>query len=209
MSTVRECRGEYIAFLDGDDYWTDEYKLQKQVDFLDANPSCSFSGHRIVHQSTGGHNEFSARPQPGNQIYQLDSLIKLNFAHKISTVARRSVVDDIPEWYSTTRIASADWVFNLLLADKGDIGFIDEPMAVHRKRAGNLSAMYGQKRILQDRLLTLDLLSEKFKSHKSAVRYAKLKTNMKVAIASISPRLYHILHRTLCFPRSKTIRDVD
>ena len=39
------CRGDYIAWLDGDDYWTSEYKLQRQVDFLDNYPECAMCVH--------------------------------------------------------------------------------------------------------------------------------------------------------------------
>src|SRR6185436_18390622 len=48
VATLQECRGTYIALLDGDDYWTSPYKLQRQVDFLDNHPEYSISFHNVT-----------------------------------------------------------------------------------------------------------------------------------------------------------------
>ncbi len=44
---VGRSRVEYIAMLDGDDYWTDPRKLQIQVDFLDSHPECAVCFHNV------------------------------------------------------------------------------------------------------------------------------------------------------------------
>ena len=47
IRTLSTCKGKYIAYLEGDDYWTDAYKLQKQVDFLDKHPDYSLCFHSV------------------------------------------------------------------------------------------------------------------------------------------------------------------
>ena len=47
IRTLRGCRGQYVANLDGDDYLTSAHELQKQADFLDAHPECSICFHAI------------------------------------------------------------------------------------------------------------------------------------------------------------------
>ncbi|MCW3779885.1 glycosyltransferase, partial [Levilactobacillus namurensis] len=46
--TLAACRGEYIALLEGDDYWTDTGKLQKQVDLLDRHRDCVICHHNAM-----------------------------------------------------------------------------------------------------------------------------------------------------------------
>jgi glycosyltransferase involved in cell wall biosynthesis len=48
IKTIKVCNGKYIAICDGDDYWKDPYKLQKQVDFMEANKNASLCYHKVV-----------------------------------------------------------------------------------------------------------------------------------------------------------------
>ena len=53
LATYRACRGEYVALLDGDDYWTDDKKLEKQARFLDTHGSCSLCCHAVAVEYSG------------------------------------------------------------------------------------------------------------------------------------------------------------
>lgn len=66
-------RGKYIAECDGDDYWTDPKKLQKQFDFMEANPGYSicYHGYQVINMATGQVTPDPFKPQD----YTPDELI--------------------------------------------------------------------------------------------------------------------------------------
>jgi FkbM family methyltransferase len=77
---LNKCSGEYIAYIDGDDYFTDEYKLQKQVDFLDENPEFSLHCTSCYYIEENGElvNPDWPHLDPSQEIVTLDDLLKTN-----------------------------------------------------------------------------------------------------------------------------------
>ncbi|MEE9319493.1 MAG: glycosyltransferase [Granulosicoccus sp.] len=203
MATLDASKSEYVAFLDGDDYWTDPDKLQRQVDFLDEHRECALCCHRVKHLSDDGFIELSVNPATRKEVYDVGALLMQNFAPKISTVVRRSAIRQLPLWYRTTKIASADWVFNILAGRCGKIGFIDTPMAVHRKRDNGLSAAYGAEKMLSDKLKAINELRPYFPHHNRALERAEHLLRWKLRVARFGPVAYQAVRRLYAIPRTR------
>jgi hypothetical protein len=138
VSVFSACRGKYVAILEGDDYWTDPLKLQKQVDFLEAHPECSICFHRFIARFEDGSNRpphVSMVPH-GGSIFSLEDLLVQNFIGTATVMYRQGVVPELPDWYFT--LSTGDRSLHTLHAEHGMIGFIDEIMAVYRVHAGGV-----------------------------------------------------------------------
>ncbi len=131
MKAIQTSSSPYIAMLDGDDYWTSPYKLQKQADYLDQHPDCTLCIHNVRNLGDDGSQELgTGHPANQKELSTLEDLLEGCFISTCTTMFRRAPLDEFPAWFIDDK--SADWSLYVLLAQQGTIGYINEVMAVYR-----------------------------------------------------------------------------
>ena len=128
-------RGKYIALCEGDDFWLDETKLQKQVEYLEKNTDCTISFHRTKFYNkncpdqnlTQGPNKI-----PKDSKFQMKDAILGggNFMATNSMVLLRQNIKSWAAWMTEAPVG--DIPLMLASASRGRIGYINEIMAAYR-----------------------------------------------------------------------------
>lgn len=149
--------GKYIALCEGDDYWTDPLKLQKQVDFLEANPDYALCFHPIKILKPDGTlvDDFITKV-PEN--YELRETLASgnNYIHTPSVVFR-NVVEKFPEEIGQTPIG--DYFIYIVVTEKGKIKMLEDYMAVYRFGVGAFSTLSQTKKAINGFKLNSLILS--------------------------------------------------
>lgn len=127
--------GEYVAMCEGDDYWTDPHKLQKQVDFFESRPEYSVCFHPVRVTWDDKRKPDCIWSRSKKNTLELSDLLKRNF---ISTVGvmyrwRKECEQLFPDL-----ILPGDWYLHMLHAQVGKIGYLPDIMAVYRRNNGGV-----------------------------------------------------------------------
>tara|TARA_B100000963_G_C22622279_1_gene670560 strand:+ start:1229 stop:2188 length:960 start_codon:yes stop_codon:yes gene_type:complete len=167
--TLLACEGQYIALLDGDDYWTCKSKIQRQVEFLDNNPDYSTCFHATQLVNRQGRNQTILPTENFKKpSYIREDLINyFAFMATSSVMFRNKYSDSLPPIFFTSDFIS-DWTIHMLNAETGSIGYIDDVMAVYRSNSSNDAFTAKQ---------TSKIMIEEIKIHLAFNKYLDFKYN--------------------------------
>ena len=137
-----QCKGEYIVYIEGEDYWTNQNKLQKQVDFLDQNPiasACFHNAEILFEDGSNKPNQIINTPDQANWTYTKDFFKEKEtwFMATASVMMRRKFVNPLPNWFVDCK--SGDIPMYVILSENGPIGYLEETMSIYRKNLGGQS----------------------------------------------------------------------
>jgi glycosyltransferase involved in cell wall biosynthesis len=154
LRALQFCSGKYIALCEGDDYWTDSYKLEKQVSFLENNSDYAICFSRAKIEYGQGIKPFIKELNAATaSTTTLEDICKGNYIHTASVVFKNRVHSIIPSWY--IQAYPGDWPLHIINACYGKIKFINEEMCVYRVHKGGVHSTKFKEMSIQMYLPTL------------------------------------------------------
>ncbi len=129
VTNLYACRGQYIAMLDGDDYWISPDKLQTQVGFLDQHPDYVMTFHDTLFVSddqsfTPYYQSDTNDILTSGAAYTYQDIVDGWFIQTSTLLYRNRLIGEFPEWF--WHVYSADYAIQLLVAQHGKIKYFEQ-----------------------------------------------------------------------------------
>lgn len=187
LEAFRHCSGRYLALCDADDYWCSCHKLRRQIKYMEENPDCAITFHRVINHYVDKCEKSLSNPHQLAETTLAD-LARGNYITNCSVIYRRSLVDltALPAWI--TQDCWPDYPLHMLFARHGYIHYFPAPMAVYSRGgqgAWTAADEYGR---LMKAYKVRKLLTQEFSAQPQALSGLRLAIkNILVAMVDVAP----------------------
>lgn len=144
---------KYITCLDGDDFYTDDYKLQKQVDVLEAHSEYAACFHNTWYADSEGRLCGLFNRPDFHALHDAREFIRARWFVPIHSAVLRREYIEFPEWYNT--VMNDDYVVHLSVAKHGPYFFMPDVMVAYRHHGNNTSRVYSNLILTDTQLCTI------------------------------------------------------
>lgn len=154
-----ECRGKYIAICEGDDYWTDPLKLQKQVDILNGDASVSICAHNAFKYDITNNIVSLFNDTISNEYYSIENIIEEDwFIPTASIMCRRDIL--LSRCYNT-QVPNGDYFLLLIMLIGGEkLYYSRDVMSVYRRHIGGVSNTFNWEIVENNINTILDYIND-------------------------------------------------
>ncbi|WP_092447047.1 glycosyltransferase [Winogradskyella sediminis] len=179
---LQKCKAKYIAICEGDDYWTDPLKLQKQVDFLEQNNNFSGVATNSLVKYEGSTKEHLFRKKLKSNL-QTNDLLESRHFHTATFLFRKTAFrNDFPK-----QVLSADRTLFLLVSCFGSIKLLDDVTAVYRKNDGGIS-----RQVTSEQMILDYNIAKYIKTYNTDFNIYRLKSFISKTVVDYSHKIYLI-----------------
>jgi glycosyltransferase involved in cell wall biosynthesis len=173
-------RGELVAWLGGDDLWLPS-KIEKQVRVFADDPRVSLVGTDVEVFFDDGAPSRIARCEIMRRGGTLEDFIRASIHIPTSAFAyRRSAMPDLV-FDPRLRVVS-DWLFNVECVARGRLGYVPEVLTRYRRWSGNVTAMGARNTWLDDRLISTDILLDRYPDLGPALMVARMNMLLRAGL---------------------------
>ncbi len=178
---LAETRGEYVAFLDGDDYWTSPAKLRKQVELLDAQPGWvgCFCDATVFFDDSSQPSR-PATPAFDKDVFGLEDLVRSCFIPKLTAIYRNQALTALPDWVFD--FTAYDWLMHIWAAQRGPIGYLDQAMAAWRVHPGGQFSSRDRCSQVEEDLRVYDRLLRELPEHHQLIERCVVDRRCQLAV---------------------------
>lgn len=163
IDVFERAQGKYIAYCEGDDYWNEPNKLQRQFDLLESNPKINLAFHPALEIDMCGKKKI------GRTVKSKDNLVSVNavvvggggFMHSSSLFIRREALIPFPPWFKGPLVIG-DALVQIMASYPAGALFTPEPMSTYRRFVPNSMTTTNKRRGSWERIKRMEKIQENY-----------------------------------------------